>query len=124
TGPKQREVFVRSGCVPEQCHRADHLERSQPGRLQDCSTVRSNREGGPPPTRNPTKHELMKQRAHDAITTLVQSKDFKQCISKIEPKGLQDDLAAEVSLILLETDPEKRVRLADAHQLKIYAARV
>jgi hypothetical protein len=66
----------------------------------------------------------MKQRAHEAITALVQSKDFKQCISKIEPRELQDDLAAEVSLILLETDPEKIVRLADAHQLKFYAARV
>jgi hypothetical protein len=66
----------------------------------------------------------MKQRAHAAIVQLIQSKDFKQCISKVEPEDLQDDLAAEVSLILLETEPGKIVAMAEANQLKFYTVRI
>jgi hypothetical protein len=66
----------------------------------------------------------MKQRAQAAIVALIQSKEFKQCIGKVEPEDLRDDLAAEVTLILLETDPTKVVNMADANQLKFYAVRI
>lgn len=66
----------------------------------------------------------MRQAANTAIVELIQGKDFKNCISKIEPKHLQDDLASEVYLILLETNPGKIVDLHQNKQLNFYAARI
>jgi hypothetical protein len=66
----------------------------------------------------------IKDRANTIIVDLVCSDDFNNCIVKVKPSHLQDDLKAEVSLILLQTMPEKIINLAEKKQLKFYAVRI
>jgi DNA-directed RNA polymerase specialized sigma24 family protein len=51
-------------------------------------------------------------------------KEFNDCIGKMEPEHLRDDLRAEVALILLETDTDKLLAIHDAGALKYYAVRI
>lgn len=66
----------------------------------------------------------MRQKANTAIVELIQSKEFKQCIGKIEPAYLQEDLASEVYLALLETEPNKIIELHNRNELRYYAVRI
>lgn len=66
----------------------------------------------------------MRDRANEIIVNLIRSNDFKDCIGKVKPSDLQDDLTSEVSLILLETAPEKIINLAEKKQLNFYTVRI
>lgn len=57
---------------------------------------------------------------HRAIEQLYNSKEFNDCINKMEPDHLRDDLRAEVTLVLLEIPDEK---FATIRNLKYYTAR-
>lgn len=66
----------------------------------------------------------MRQQANTAIVNLINSDEFKRCIQKVQPDYLREDLVSEVSLILLETNPDKIVMLSNAKQLTFYAVRI
>jgi len=61
--------------------------------------------------------------AADIIVELMQSDELQQCINKAHPR-LREDLKGELSLILLEIDPEKIVMLFRRHQLKFFVVRI
>lgn len=61
---------------------------------------------------------------NEIIEELYRSKDFNDCISKMEPEHLQDDLKAEVVLILLETEEQRLIAIHEAGALKYYTVRV
>lgn len=52
------------------------------------------------------------------------SKDFNDCIKKMEPAQLQDDLKAEVALILCEMPEDKVSGLWERKELKFYTVRI
>jgi hypothetical protein len=58
------------------------------------------------------------------IEELYRSKEFNDCISKMEPEHLRDDLRAEVTLILLETDDQRLIAIHSAGALKYYTVRI
>lgn len=58
------------------------------------------------------------------ITDLFLSKDFNDCISKMEPAHLRDDLKMEVSLIICEWPDEKIIRLHTEGILNFYVVRI
>ncbi len=61
---------------------------------------------------------------NNIIEELYRSKEFNDCIGKMEPEHLRDDLRAEVILILLEKD---ETELKDIHAkgvLKFYTVRI
>lgn len=61
---------------------------------------------------------------NEIVEELYRSKEFNDCIGKMEPEHLRDDLRAEVILILLETD-EARIRVMHAKkELKFYTVRI
>lgn len=61
---------------------------------------------------------------NEIVAELYQSKDFNDCISKMEPEYLRDDLRSEVILILLETKAEKLLDIYQKGALKFYAVRI
>lgn len=61
---------------------------------------------------------------NEIITALYESREFNECIGKMEPDHLQDDLRSEVMLILLETPEEKIKQLHERNELKFYTVRV
>jgi hypothetical protein len=58
------------------------------------------------------------------IEELYRSKEFNDCIGKMEPEHLRDDLRAEVVLILLETDDQRLIAIHSAGALKYYTVRI
>ncbi|HEX6431802.1 MAG TPA: hypothetical protein VF008_29125 [Niastella sp.] len=58
------------------------------------------------------------------IEEFYRSKEFNDCIGKMEPDHLRDDLRAEVVLILLETNTDKLLAIHDAGALRYYAVRI
>jgi hypothetical protein len=62
-------------------------------------------------------------RANEIIVSLLQSDEFNNCMKKVKP-SLKEDLRSELSLILLETAPEKIVHLFNNHQLTFYTVRI
>lgn len=58
------------------------------------------------------------------IEELYRSKEFNDCISRMEPEHLRDDLRAEVTLILLETDEQKLLAIHAGNALKFYTVRI
>lgn len=64
-----------------------------------------------------TKNEIIEQ--------LYKSREFNDCIGKMEPEHLRDDLRSEVVLILLETPEEKIKQLHEqVNGLKYYTVRI
>lgn len=61
---------------------------------------------------------------NEIIEELYRSKDFNDCINKMEPEHLRDDLRAEVVLILLETDEQKLVEMHAKKVLNFFTARI
>lgn len=61
---------------------------------------------------------------NEIVTELYNSKDFNDCIGKMEPEHLRDDLRAEVALILLETDERKLIEMHANGGLKYYTVRI
>ena len=64
----------------------------------------------------PTKNQIIEE--------LYNSREFNDCINKMEPEHLRDDLRAEVVLILLETDETKIRQLHEKGELKFYTVRI
>lgn len=58
------------------------------------------------------------------IEDLYRSKEFNDCIGKMEPEHLRDDLKAEVTLILLETEEQKLLAIHAAGALRYYTVRI
>jgi len=58
------------------------------------------------------------------ITELFLSKNFNDCINKMKPEYLRDDLKAEVILVICELDETKLKGLYDRGELNFYVARV
>jgi hypothetical protein len=60
------------------------------------------------------------------IADLFSSKDFNDCIRKMKPVELQDDLRAEVALILCELSDKKIISIHDSgpNGLKFYTVRI
>jgi len=61
---------------------------------------------------------------NEIISDLFTSKDFNACIKKMKPERLQDDLKAEVGLILCEKPDEKIIELHESGMLKFYTVRI
>lgn len=58
------------------------------------------------------------------LSDLFTSKEFIQCIAKMEPVELQEELKAEVALVLCEMNTEKLMGLAERNELKYYTVRI
>lgn len=58
------------------------------------------------------------------ITQLFTSLDFKSCIKKMKPEHLQDELMAEVGLILCEKPELMIIELWELGKLKFYTVRI
>ena len=58
------------------------------------------------------------------IADLFTSKDFNSCIKKMKPESLQDELKAEVALILCEKPEEVIIELWELGKLKFYTVRI
>lgn len=58
------------------------------------------------------------------ISELFTSKDFNACIKKMKPENLQDELKAEVGLILCEKPEDQIVELWQLGKLKFYTVRI
>lgn len=61
---------------------------------------------------------------NEIVAELFTSKEFNDCIGKMEPEHLRDDLRAEVALILLETDERKLIEIHANGGLKYYTVRI
>jgi hypothetical protein len=61
---------------------------------------------------------------NEIVEQLFTSKEFNDCINKMEPDHLRDDLRAEVALILLETDEKKLIEIHQGGGLKFYTVRI
>ncbi len=61
---------------------------------------------------------------NEIVAALFTSKDFNDCISKMEPDHLRDDLRAEVALILLETEERRLVEMHANGGLRYYTVRI
>lgn len=58
------------------------------------------------------------------ISELYVSHEFNECISKMHPEDLRDDLRSEVILILLETPEERLKQIYQSGGLKFFAVRI
>lgn len=58
------------------------------------------------------------------IEELYNSREFNDCIAKMEPEHLRDDLKAEVILILLEIDESKLIEIYSKRALNFFTARI
>ena len=58
------------------------------------------------------------------ISDLYTSKEFNDCIRKMEPRHLQEDLKSEVMLVLCEKEPELIEDLHAKGELKYYAVKI
>lgn len=65
----------------------------------------------------------MRTKANEIIVSLLQSDEFNNCMKKVKP-SLKQDLTGELSLILLETDPQKIVDLHEKKVLTFYIVRI
>jgi hypothetical protein len=69
-----------------------------------------------PIERRLTKNQIIEQ--------LFLSKEFNDCINKMQPADLRDDLKSEVMLILLEKDEAEIKDLHSQNKLKFYTVRI
>lgn len=63
---------------------------------------------------------------NDIIAELYESREFNDCIAKMEPDHLRDDLRSEVILILLEAPEEKIKQMHErgGQELRYYTVRI
>lgn len=61
---------------------------------------------------------------NEIVEQLFISKEFNDCIGKMEPDHLRDDLRAEVALILLETEESKLMQIHASGGLRYYTVRI
>lgn len=60
----------------------------------------------------------------EIIEQLYNTKEFNECINKMHPAELRQDLKAEVILVMCELDENKVIEMHQKKQLTFYAARV
>jgi hypothetical protein len=58
------------------------------------------------------------------VTELYNSREFNDCINKMEPAHLRDDLKSEIVLILMETEEAKLIGLHQRKELKFFTVRI
>jgi hypothetical protein len=58
------------------------------------------------------------------IEDLFTGKNFNDCLSKMNPAALRDDLKQEVALIVCELPEEKLIQLKQQGQLEFYVVRI
>jgi hypothetical protein len=61
---------------------------------------------------------------NEIVEQLFTSKEFNDCINKMEPDHLRDDLRSEVVLILLETDDGKLQEIHRTGGLRYFTVRI
>jgi hypothetical protein len=61
---------------------------------------------------------------NEIVEQLFTSKEFNDCINKMEPDHLRDDLRSEVVLILLETDDSKLQEIHRTGGLRYFTVRI
>lgn len=61
---------------------------------------------------------------NEVITNLYNSKNFNDCIRKMEPTHLQEDLKSEVISVVCEWPEEKVIGLSERKELEFYVVRV
>lgn len=61
---------------------------------------------------------------NEVIEKLFISKNFNDCINKMEPDHLRDDLRSEVMLIMCECDESKILYLHEKNELQFFVVRV
>lgn len=66
----------------------------------------------------------MIQQRNEIIAELYNSKDFNNCIDKMEPEHLREDLKQEIMVILLSKEPSLIVKLAQRGELNWYVVRI
>lgn len=67
---------------------------------------------------------MLLEKRNKILSTLFKSKEFNDCIKKMRPIEFQDDLRAEVALVLCELPVEQIVALDHQGVLKFYAVGV
>ena len=58
------------------------------------------------------------------VSELYSSREFCDCINKMEPAHLRDDLKSEIILILMETEESKLIGLHQRNELKYFTVRI
>lgn len=58
------------------------------------------------------------------IEELYNSKNFNDCINKMEPDYLRDDLKAEVILVVCEMDDERLIEMYESKKLIYFVVRI
>lgn len=66
----------------------------------------------------------MRDKANKIIIELIYGTNIKRFLSKIRPTDIQDDLQAELGLILLEKPPSFIIKLNENNQLSFYAIKI
>lgn len=61
---------------------------------------------------------------NEIIAELYESREFNECIGKMEPEHLRDDLRSEVMLILLESPEDKIKQMHERRELKFFTVRI
>ena len=61
---------------------------------------------------------------NEVITNLYNSKNFNDCIGKMEPEYLREDLKSEVLSVVCEWSEEKVIGLHERKELDFYVVRV
>lgn len=58
------------------------------------------------------------------IETLYCSKNFNDCVNRMEPDHLREDLKAEVAIVICELPDEKIIGLSQRNELHFFVARI
>jgi hypothetical protein len=61
---------------------------------------------------------------NEIVAELFNSREFNDCINKMDPEHLRDDLRSEVALILLETEDQKIMAIDQKGELRFYTVRI
>lgn len=73
---------------------------------------------------HPAEHDIrLLEHRNKAIADLFTSTEFNDCINKMEPAHLRDDLKQEVMLVLMEKDPALIVGMARRGELRWFVVR-
>lgn len=74
---------------------------------------------------HPAEHDIrLLEHRNKAIADLFTSKEFNDCINKMEPAHLRDDLKQEVVLALMEKEPAMIIGLQERGELKWFVVRI
>lgn len=73
---------------------------------------------------HPAEHNIqLLEHRNAALSSLYTSTDFNDCINKMEPEHLREDLKQEVMLVLMEKDPALICAMQSRGELRWYVVR-